>query len=74
MIQIIIAISGGLAIWLTQTKNFQRFAPIIGLIGQPFWFYSAFVTEQWGIFALTAFYTIAWFKGLKLHWGTSWKL
>ncbi len=68
--QVAIAITGVVAIWLSQDKreNFRKYASIFGLAGQPFWFYSAFSAEQWGILLLTFFYTAAWFKGLKNHW------
>jgi hypothetical protein len=52
MEQIGIALTGLLAIWLTQHKKvaYQRFACIFGLARQPFWFYSAYQGQQWGIF------------------------
>jgi len=70
MEQIAIAVTGGVAIWLTQQskENWKKYACIFGLIGQPFWFYSAYSAEQWGIFALTVFYTYSWIVGLRNHW------
>lgn len=60
-----IAVTGVLAIWLVQSPNdnARNVAPFLGLLGQPFWMYATFVAEQWGIFALTFFYTIAWARG-----------
>lgn len=68
--QLLIVITGALAIWLTQQPNdaIKKYACIVGLIGQPFWFYSAIAAEQWGIFLLTCFYTYAWYIGLKNGW------
>ncbi len=68
--QIAIAITGILAIWLSQDQRIQRrkYACWFGLAGQPFWFYVSYQQEQWGIFALTFFYTFAWLKGLKCNW------
>jgi len=70
MEQIAIALTGGLAIWLTQQSNegWKKYACILGLLGQPFWFYSAYMAEQWGILALTLFYTYSWFVGFKNNW------
>lgn len=70
MEQIAIALTGVVAIWLSQDHrdNYRKWASIFGLIGQPFWFYSAYSAEQWGIFALCFFYTYAWFKGFKNNW------
>ena len=44
MIQIIILLTGAIAIWLTQQPNekLKKYACIFGLIGQPFWFYAAY--------------------------------
>lgn len=70
--QIAIALTGVVAIWLSQDKrnSFRKYACIFGLIGQPFWFYAAWTAEQWGIFILCFFYTWAWFKGFRVHWLT----
>jgi len=70
MEQIGIAIFGVIAIWLSQDKrnSYRKWACIFGLIGQPFWFYSSYIAEQWGIFTLCFFYTYAWFKGLHNNW------
>lgn len=68
--QIVIAFTGVVAIWLSQQsdENWKRYACIFGLIGQPFWFYSAWQAEQWGIFTLCIFYTYAWATGFKNNW------
>ena len=68
--QIIIAITGVFAIWLSQDadQNRRKYAPIIGLIGQPFWFYSSYASEQWGIFVLSFFFTAAWYRGYRTYW------
>ena len=73
MEQIIIAITGIVAIWLTQQSNasWKKYACLFGLAGQPFWFYSAYTTEQWGIFILCIFYTYAWMLGFKNNWTTN---
>ena len=70
MEQIAIALTGAVAIWLSQDSSDgkRKYACIFGLIGQPFWFYSAWSAGQWGVFVLSIFYTWAWFKGLRLHW------
>ena len=78
MEQIGIALFGVVAIWLSQDKSKQRrkYGPVFGLIGQPFWFYTAYAHEQWGIFALSILYTISWAKGVRTYWvdgGSSWR-
>lgn len=72
MEQIAIALTGVIGIWLSQDKrdSFRKYACIFGLAGQPFWFYSSYHAEQWGIFILCGFYTWAWLKGFKNNWLT----
>lgn len=68
--QIGIALTGVTAIALSQDvrESWRKWACIFGLIGQPFWFYSSWMAEQWGIFALCFLYTLAWARGFKAHW------
>lgn len=68
--QIAIALFGAFAAWLSQTRDekTRRWACIFGLISQPFWFYATWQAEQWGMFALSALYALAWMKGLWVHW------
>lgn len=70
MDQIAIALTGVVAIWLTQQSNegWKRYACLFGLAGQPFWFYAAYSAEQWGILILTLFYTYSWILGIKNNW------
>jgi len=67
--QLIIAITGVVAIWLTQgSEKQQKWACIIGLLGEPAWFYTSWINEQYGIFILCSFYTFAWMRGIKRYW------
>ncbi|MCL5991388.1 MAG: hypothetical protein M1419_04730 [Bacteroidetes bacterium] len=69
IIQIIIFITSASAIWLVSRKeDWRRWGYIIGLIGQPFWLYSTFVNEQWGIFLLTFVFTYSWGQGVWNYW------
>ncbi len=72
MEQIAIALTGVIAIWITQQGNerIKKYACLFGLAGQPFWFYSAYTAEQWGIFILCFFYTYSWLVGFKNNWVT----
>ena len=65
-----IMVFGVTAIWLSQDRDekFRKWASVFGLLGQPFWFYSSFTSEQWGIFFLSFLYSWSWFKGFKLYW------
>lgn len=68
--QIFIALFGVTAVALSQStlEARRRWAPVFGLIGQPFWFYSAWETQQWGIFVLCVLYTLTWAKGFYNSW------
>ncbi len=70
MDQVGIALTGVMAIWLSQQGNesLKKYACIFGLASQPFWFYSSYISGQWGIFGLCFFYTYAWIVGFKAHW------
>lgn len=68
--QLAIALTGGAAILFTQVKSkwCNQTAPVIGLAGQPFWLYATWASDQYGMFALSVFYTAAWCVGIKNNW------
>jgi len=69
MDQIFIAITGLAAVFLSQsTGDKRKYACFFGMASQPFWFYTTYTNEQWGIFALTFFYTYAWVLGFVNNW------
>jgi hypothetical protein len=45
-----------------------RWASICGLCAQPFWFYTTWKAQQWGIFGLSFIYTMLWCKGFYAYW------
>lgn len=68
MIQALIFIFGATAIYLVGSKkSWSRWGYVLGLMGQPFWIYHTFVTGQWGIFLLSAFYAYSWANGIFNH-------
>ncbi|AVP58106.1 hypothetical protein [Pulveribacter suum] len=70
--QIAIALLGAAAAWLSQARSLssRRWACVFGLMGQPFWFYTAWHTAQWGLVAVSLIYLVAWLRGLWLYWLT----
>ena len=69
MIQLLICISGVTSILLINLKNkYSKYAPILGLLSQPLWFYESYKAEQWGIFILSFGYTASWGLGLYNYW------
>ncbi len=68
--QIVIAVTGVPAVWLSQDSRhkWRRWSCVLGVVGQPFWFYAAWKAEQWGIFALCFLYSYAWGRGVWNNW------
>lgn len=66
--QIMIIIFSGAAILLLNQNNRRLgwWGSLIGLCGQPFWFYSVWTAKpfQWGIALLVVAYTVAYAMGL----------
>lgn len=67
--QIMLFISGASSIWfLSRTEEWKRWGFIIGILGQPFWLYSAIHNKQIGIVVLTLFYTYSFAQGIYFYW------
>jgi len=68
--QIIIAITGSLASWMIHDdrKRWRLWACILALVGQPAWFYAAFIAHQWGILAMDLVWSVGWVKGFWKNW------
>ncbi len=63
MVQAALIIFGVLAVALTQSTNpaYRKWAPVVGLLGQPFWFLAAY--PQPGMLFVVCLYTLVWAKG-----------
>lgn len=71
MIQIFLAVFGLSALWMSMgTANLtaRRWAPVVGLCGQPFWLLATGGAEQWGMFALCCAYTAVYARGAWVQW------
>ena len=70
MNQLLIATFGLTSIYFAMGHNQTRrkYAPIIGLCGQPFWGYFAYQTQGWGLAALVVAYTLVYINGIRIHW------
>ncbi len=68
--QIAIAVFGVAAVWLSQSEELRqrRWAPVLGLLGQPFWFIATIKGQQWGMVAICVLYSWAWGRGLYNNW------
>ena len=65
--QVMLGILGVTAIRLSQDhrESFQKWAPVVGLCGQPFWLYATYTKELWVMFLICCLYTWSWWKGFK---------
>lgn len=68
--QLFIALFGVTAVLLSQAKTeaYRKYASVFGLVGQPFWFWAAYESNQWGIFVLCILYSLSWGKGFYQFW------
>lgn len=68
--QIGIMLTGATAIFLSQSKSerLRKWACVFGCLGQPFWFWTTYTNEQWGIFCMAFLYTFSWLRGVWNFW------
>jgi len=67
--QIGIVLFGLSAVWLIGRKEkWSRWGFILGLMSQPFFIYTAWKHEQWGLFILSICYVYVWFQGIYNYW------
>lgn len=70
MIQLAIGLCGLLALSFAMCDNptLRKWAPIIGLLGQPAWALFAYQTGGWGLGVLVAAYTLIYLRAAVLEW------
>lgn len=71
MIQLALAFFGLASIYMAMGRNLaaRKWAPIVGLCGQPFWAAFAVQTNAWGLGLLVAAYTLVYIWGIRVQWG-----
>ena len=70
MTQALLLLLSGAAVWLvtSRERKLRLLGCACGLLGQPLWVWSAWRADQWGILALSLWYTWAWARGLVKEW------
>lgn len=53
---------------LFRRIGWKRWAPVLGLVGQPAWFYAAYTAGQAGIFLVCGAFTVVWGLGFYRLW------
>ena len=70
MTQLFIAAFGLTSIWFAMGHHpgRRKWAPLIGLAGQPFWLAFAWQSQAWGLGLLVAAYTLVYLRGAWVQW------
>lgn len=70
MIQIALAFFGLTALYMATGSNprARRWAPVVGLCGQPFWIAFALQSSAWGLLALSIAYSAVYLRGVLVQW------
>jgi hypothetical protein len=65
MIQFALAFFGLSALWMAMGPSplARRWAPVVGLCGQPFWLAFAIGGEAWGLLVLSLAYSAVYARG-----------
>lgn len=68
--QLALAFFGLSAMFMATGNNTRarRWAPIIGLCGQPAWMYFAYQTQAGGLAVLSLVYTMVYIRGALVQW------
>ena len=70
MIQLALAFFGLVALYMATGPNTRarRWAPLVGLCGQPFWIIFAVQSAAWGLLALSLAYSAVYVRGALVQW------
>lgn len=70
MTQLFIALFGLTSIWMAMGHDarLRKWAPLVGLAGQPFWGLFAWQTGGWGLGVLVVAYTVVYARGAWVQW------
>ena len=70
MTQLFIALFGLTSLSFAMGHNpiLRKWAPIIGLCGQPFWAFFAWQTQGWGLGVLVVAYSLVYINGIRVQW------
>jgi hypothetical protein len=70
LIQSALALFGLTAMWLSMghSARGRKWAPLIGLAGQPFWMVFAWQVEAWGLIPLATAYSVVYARGAWVQW------
>ncbi|MBC7602785.1 MAG: hypothetical protein H7255_09020 [Ramlibacter sp.] len=67
---VLLAIFGLTSLWWSMGSNprLRKWAPIVGLCGQPAWMYFAWQTQADGLYLLVLAYSAVYVRGAWVQW------
>jgi hypothetical protein len=73
MTQFLLALFGLTALWLAMGNSVRerKWAPVVGLLGQPAWLYYAIQSKAWGLLIISIAYTPVYARGAWKQWGSA---
>ena len=73
MTQFLMAFFGLTSIYcaMGNSPRLRKWAPVIGLAGQPFWAWFAWQSQAWGLAVLVLTYTLVYCNGIRVQWRKS---
>lgn len=72
IIQALLAFFGLTSLWMYSGNNLlaRKWAPVVGICGQPFWLVFAWQSEGWGMGLISAAYTLVYARGIWIQFGS----
>lgn len=67
IVQSAIVIFSCISITLFSSKTLYKWGFVAGILGQPFWVYATFTTEQWGMLLVAVWFSISHLRGIFNH-------
>jgi hypothetical protein len=61
----IFACGGGGIYMISRGDRFSKWGFVACMMAQPFWLASAWMSRSWGIFAVSAVYTLSYLNGIR---------
>jgi hypothetical protein len=70
LVQTGIAVFGVIPVTMAMGHNARarKWAPVLGLLGQPIWAAFAWQTSAWGLGVACVAFTLAYINGVRLQW------
>ena len=70
MTQLFMAAFGLASLYMAMGDNagLRKWAPVVGLAGQPFWAHFAWQSQGWGLAVLVLAYSAVYVRGIVVQW------